>query len=550
LNPHLIDLVRCEIHTIRAETTPWTLLTGMVSAMRIPQTPRRHTWGSDPSAAADRPVACPQQRGPEIPWPSDGTVVAPRQARDVARALLADARPNAFPLDVGDVGGPTDVDLSFASSTETIMQSPETLSRATQLHDTATGKDRAPEARPRLLFLCQTLPFPPDGGVSIRTYNIMRLLARRFDITALWFYRTADRRNAEEVAEGVAGLRPFARGEAFPIPEEHSRVRLVADHVRSLLSRRAFTLFVYDSAEYQRRLEEVLARNEFDLIHMDSLDLAGYLPSLDRAPVVCVHHNVESQLLRRRAALTRLQPLRRYFELQAKWTENLERRWCPRVSLNVVVSENDRAELSRLSPDAKIVVVPNGVDTDHFRPASRDTSGLVFVGSLHGFPNRDALQYFCREILPHIRARIGDVPIRWVGRASDDLVRWAKTEHGVELVGYVRDIRPIVESSACYVVPLRVGGGTRVKILDAWGMGKAIVSTSIGCEGLAVEEGENMLVRDHPEQFAEAVVRVLEDDSLRRRLEDGARSVAETRYSWDVIGDSMLREYEACLSDR
>lgn len=393
--------------------------------------------------------------------------------------------------------------------------------------------------KPRLLFLCQTLPYPPDGGVSIRTYNVLRILARTFDVTALCFYRKAV---ARDVGASVDALGELAEVEVFPIPQEHRPLRFAWDHLRSVARRRVYTAYAYESRAFRSRLAEILDAGGIDLVHVDSLDLSGYLPLLRGLPVVCVHHNVESALLRRRARVER-SPLRRgYLRHQAGLMEREEQRWCGRVSLNVTVSADDRDTLRRIAPDGHYLVVPNGVDVDRFRPGEGSGGGIVFVGGTTWFPNRDALSYFAAEILPLLRERGEDAPVRWVGRASER-ERSAYGEAGVELTGYVDDIRPYVQGAGCFVVPLRVGGGTRLKILDAWAMGKAVVSTAVGCEGLDTRDGENILVRDTAEGFAEAVRSVLHDGALRRRLGESARATAEQVYSWERIGVDMTREY-------
>jgi len=166
--------------------------------------------------------------------------------------------------------------------------------------------------RPRLLFLCQTLPFPPDGGVHIRSYNILRLLSQAFDVTALCFYRRATRPTPEHVNASIAGLKELADVDAFPIPQEHSRARLIWDHFRSVVIRVPYTRYVYESASFSKRLHSLLEREQFDLVHVDSLDLSMYLPALDGIPVVCTHHNIESDLLRRRARTESSPVMRRY----------------------------------------------------------------------------------------------------------------------------------------------------------------------------------------------------------------------------------------------
>ena len=395
---------------------------------------------------------------------------------------------------------------------------------------------------PRVLFLCQTLPFPPDGGVAIRSYNVLRLLARRYRVTALCFYRRAV---MQDVGGSLSALGAVADSvAAFPIEQEYSRLRLLRDHAISVAGRRVYTVAAYESAPFRRRLGSLLQDFEFELVHVDSLDLSSYLPLLAGIPTVCVHHNVESALLRRRAATESSRARRAYLRFQAGLMEREERTWCPRVALNVAVSDADRREFERIAPGSRFTVVPNGVDVDAFTPGGRADRGIVFVGGMTWFPNKDALQYFARDILPLLRAAGCQEEVSWVGRALPGATELYAAQ-GITLTGYVDDIRPHVQSAACYIVPLRVGGGTRLKILDAWAMGKAVVSTSIGCEGLDARDGWNILIRDDPREFAEAVRRVLADERLRAALGANARATAEQIYSWDVIGEAMFADYEA-----
>ncbi len=236
--------------------------------------------------------------------------------------------------------------------------------------------------RPRLLFLCQTLPYPPDGGVWIRTYHILRLLSRAFDITALCFERapmggTVPERLRER---GVEALSRFAHVEVFPIPQRHSRTRFVWDHVRSLATHRVYTTFRYESHDYAGRLQAVLRSTDVDLIHVDSLDLAGHLAACGDRPVVCVHHDVTSMQLGRRAGIETAEWRRAYLRHQARLTERCERQWCARVALNVAVSAEDAAALTRIAPGARVAIVPNGVDVDEFRPDGGAGRGAAYVG--------------------------------------------------------------------------------------------------------------------------------------------------------------------------
>jgi glycosyltransferase involved in cell wall biosynthesis len=403
-------------------------------------------------------------------------------------------------------------------------------------------------AKPKLLFLSQTLPYPPDSGTAIRSYNVLRLLARDYDVTALCFYRRA---TTPDLAGSLAALRAMVPTvEAFPIEQEHSRARLVWDHARSLLTGRAYTAYAYESASFSDALRTHLERDRFELAHLDSLDLGAHVPALAGIPVIAVHQNVESALLRRRAANDTSSLRRAYLRVQARLMEGEERRWSPRVALNLAVSDADAADLRALVPSARFEMIPNGVDVETFVPSNTAADdGIVFVGGMSWFPNADALELFDEEILPLVRARDPQVRVTWVGRAKPEAIA-SYAKRGITLTGHVDDIRPFVASAACYVVPLRIGGGTRLKILDAWAMGKAVVSTSVGCEGLEAVDGKNILIRDDPAAFAAAVTTVLRDTGLRAALERNARLTAEQRYSWDVIGETMRRLYGEVLAKR
>ena len=409
----------------------------------------------------------------------------------------------------------------------------------------------ASKRRPRLLFLCQTLPYPPDGGVNIRSYHVLRLLAREFEVTALCFYRKAARPTPADVAWSLEALNKIASVEAFPIPQEWSRTRFVADHARSMLTGQPYTEYAYASAAFTKRLDELLATQRFDLVHMDSLDLAHYLPRLKGLPVACTHHNVESELLARRGEVERSPIVRWYLRLQGKRTRAQEIKLCPQLALNLTVSERDQEALENLVPDLRAVTIPNGVDTHAFHPQASPKTGIVFVGGYDWFPNRDALEFFAEKILPIIRARSSSSPeVNWVGRAPDAVRKQYAADHGIHLTGYVDDVRPWLARGACFVVPLRTGGGTRLKILDAWAMGKAVVSTSVGCEGLTARDGGNILIRDDAESFADAVVQILSDRELRTSLENAARKTAQETYDWDVLAEKLCNEYVSILAEQ
>lgn len=411
-------------------------------------------------------------------------------------------------------------------------------------HASVAPDSGAVTAKAKLLFLSHRLPFPPHNGAALRTLNIMRLLARHYEIHALCFDRLDEASRKLTLASRIEQVAAYCSVEVFPIDQQHSRWRLMRDHALSLLTGRAYVHFVHASRRYEHRLETLLREHEFAVVHLDSLDLVRMLPLVAHLPCVVTHHNVESALLHRRALAERSVWRRAYITLQARLLRREELRALPSVALNVAVSDGDAEELRRMSPDASVVVVPNGVDTDFFAPhASAEPTGCVCVGGTNYFPNRDALTWFTAEVVPELRRLGCVVDVTWVGRASEREMREFDGHEGVRLTGYVDDVRPFIDRAACFIAPLRVGGGTRLKLLDAWSMGKAIVSTSLGCEGLRARDGDNMLIRDDARGFAEAIAVVCADATVRRALEHSARQTALADYSWSILEPRMIEDY-------
>jgi len=403
-------------------------------------------------------------------------------------------------------------------------------------------------ARPRLLFLSQCLPYPPHSGVAARTFNILTQLQQEYDVDLVAFYRRNHQPDRLSLDQGWEALQRYVGfvAEPTPIPSEHSVRRKIWDHLRSVMSGRVYTYYEYHSRSFAERLGAAIRARAPDLVHLDSLDLHRWLRAVPHVPVTCTHHDVDSDLLRRRARHLKRSLQQHYFLFQASRIERLERELCPQLALNVMMSEVDARKLRARAPGAPTIVVPNGTDTDYFQPnGTMPIAGrVVFVGPTHSHPNRDAIEFLLHEIWPAIRVAGGAASLRLIGGSKpSDQTRY-NAESGVMALGHVPDIRPALSEALCCVVPIRIGGGTRLKILDAWAMGKAVVSTSIGCEGLDAVDGQNILIRDAPDAFADAVLQVLSDGRLRAHLERNARDTAVTSYSWSAVGRSIRSAYQ------
>lgn len=406
-------------------------------------------------------------------------------------------------------------------------------------------------ARPRVLMLTQSLPYPPHAGVANRTLNVLRQLRLEYDVDLVPFSRANHQpdRAAREAAWRALQNIVSSVAEPTPIPNEHSRIRKIWDHLRALVSGRAYTYYEYQSRAFGDRLRAVLRQRRPDVVHFDAHDLYRWLPELPPTPIACTHHNLESELLRLYTIGLKPALLRHYVRMQADRVQALERWLCPQFDLNVMVSEVDAERLRAIAPGSATVVVPNGTDTDYFQPTGAATVAgrVVFVGPTYSHPNRDAVEFLLQDIWPRIRTIEAPATLHLIGRNADaDRARYAAAP-GVSPLGYVADIRPVLAEARCCVVPIRIGGGTRLKILDAWAMGKAVVSTSVGCEGLDAVDGENILVRDTPDAFTDAVVEVLHDGALRTRLERNARRTAIETYSWSVVGRRLRSAYHQLL---
>ncbi len=406
--------------------------------------------------------------------------------------------------------------------------------------------------RPRLLFLSQCLPYPPHSGVTNRTYHIARELSSEFEVTLLAFSRRNHQPTAASRAAAAEALRALGVRvrRPVPLPSERGPAQRAMAHLRSVATGRPYTYYEYASGDFARELTAALAERPA-LVHMDSLDLYGWLDRLEGVPVACTHHSIESELLRLRAKRIGSRVLARYLQLQGDLLERIERRWCPTLALNVMMSDLDGERLRALAPGSRTLAVPNGVDTEVMQPLTDVTpvpGRVLFLGPTYMFPNLDAVEFFLRDVWPAVCAARPDATFHLVGRNSAaDRARFS-AHPGVTCNDYVPDVRPHLAAAECCIVPIRVGGGTRLKILDAWAMGRAVVSTTTGCEGLAARDGENILVRNDASAFAEGVLAALNRADLRQRLEAGARATAVATYEWRRVGATIRAAYRALLA--
>lgn len=402
---------------------------------------------------------------------------------------------------------------------------------------------------PKVLFLTPDLPYPPHQGAAIRTYNLIKNLAPRHDVHLLSFLQGGDE------GQRLEALSPYcANVITVPAPSRSAGRRALS----VLFSSRPDMALRLPSTEFDNQLRMCLLRERFDFVQVEAIEMAQYglaakeIRASSQPLVVFDDINAE-YLLQRRAFETDVRHPRRwlgavYSLVQWRKLQRYERRVCQRLDRIVVVSEADARALQRLVPGLRCFVVPNGVDTNYFQPTSPEAESdttLVFTGKMDFRPNVDAVLWFVENVLPLIRQQMPEAVFKIVGRNPHPRVQALGETPNVSLTGYVSDIRPYIEEAAVYVVPLRVGGGTRLKVMEAMSMGKAIVSTSLGCEGIDVSPGRELLIADDAGSFAQAVVGLMKDRDRRRTLQVAARRAAEREHDWTQITPLLEHVYES-----
>ena len=353
----------------------------------------------------------------------------------------------------------------------------------------------------RILVLDEEFPYPTNNGKRTRSFNLYRRLAAQFDIRYIGY--------GEDISTGAdalrsAGIEPVAVPAS--VPAKHGLVfylRLLAN----LLSPLPYIVTSHYSRVYRQAVRKNLASFQPSLLVCEWTPYAVYARGLSSVKKLVSTHNIEAEIWQRYYENERNWLRRWYIGRQWRKVERFERAALHWVDSALAVSEQDRSRLVQRCPGLRTAVVPNGVDLDFFRPTPQPAQRrhLVFTGSMDWRPNQDAARYFIRDILPLLRQARPDVECTFVGRDPPADTRALANVPGVHITGTVDDVRPYVERAAVYVVPLRIGGGSRLKILEAMAMGRAVVSTTVGAEGLDVVHDRHLLLADAPRSFADSV---------------------------------------------
>ncbi len=383
----------------------------------------------------------------------------------------------------------------------------------------------------RILWVKAGKLLPVDTGGKIRSFNILKKLARSNAVTVLSYYGGAKDPNYE-----AALAKDLPGAHCIDTAAPDGGIAQTFDYLRRLPNPAPYAVTKFTDPKVVKTLREWLPDNRFHVAVCDFLSASLNFPDDLPLPCVLFQHNVESSLWARMAK-TETNPVRRVsYQIEARKMERYERKTLRRFHHVIAVSEIDKQQMLSLDPKCSITVVPTGVDTEKyqvFASASGDPPRIVFTGSMDWEPNIDAVEYFCHEIWPTIVRQFPNAKFQIVGRNPHARVKQLASST-VEVTGTVASVADYLREAAVVIVPLRIGGGTRLKIFEAMAMGKALVSTTIGAEGLDVTSGENCILADQPSSFGDSIITLLSDVPLRRKYEKAAAALA-ARYDWSNI---------------
>jgi glycosyltransferase involved in cell wall biosynthesis len=387
----------------------------------------------------------------------------------------------------------------------------------------------------RILFVSPRQCWPPQNGAALREYHLARALGRNAELTHVFFTRAGTR------TPDLADM-PFCRKIVpVPAPPRYTPAKLVRGLVQPL------SVVNYTSDAMRTALATQVDFQTFDLVHLDSIHMAAYEPLLRRAgaPVFYDWHNIESEAMRRYSEGAPSLAHKLYGALTAGRIASLEKEILRSAAGHVVCSERERQTLLGIAPEARIVTIENGADLHAFQqtPPATERRRILFVGWMAYHANVKAAVDFAHNVWPAIRERFPEWRLTLAGMDPAPAVLALGGEANVEVTGTVADIRPFYSEAIAAIVPLRVGGGTRLKILEAMAAGVPVVSTPLGAEGLAVSPGADILIAKKDEDWLPQLSALSSGGDLWNRLAEAGRRLVAARYDWETLGQSLYETY-------
>lgn len=398
----------------------------------------------------------------------------------------------------------------------------------------------------KILWLSHLVPYPPKGGVLQRSYNMVKEMGKHHDITLVAFNQTDFLNNSLPEVDDPLGvsedelLKSVKSLHILDIPENRIPMGRYFMALKALLSGNPYNMLWLKSAEAYRVIERVLSNYTFDAVHIDTISLCVYFDLFNSMPIVLNHHNFESDMLLSRAENESNWFKRFYYRLEASRLLKSEIKYCEKSNLNLTCSDEDARKMTNKLGDCNYLTIPNGVDIEYFYPNSSvpiiDKS-IVIVGGLSWYPNREAVEYFLNEIWPLLKIEVPGISVDIIGRnPSAEIVKLAEKEESVFIHGFVEDVRTYLWQAQFYLCPIRTGGGTKLKILDALASGCCIIADPFSCVGINVSNKRDVVFSQSPEDYVNNLKWLMNNPEQQTKLRSSGPRLIREFYSYDQIG--------------
>jgi len=407
----------------------------------------------------------------------------------------------------------------------------------------------------KILWLSHLVPYPPKGGVLQRSYNLIKEVSRYHDVTLIAFIQTSLMRAMfDSVEEGIEEAKVHLGGfckriEFVGIPCDSSILGKRALAFKSIFTVDPYTINWLKSDEMRAVIEKIARNHQFDIVHFDTISLAAYILLFPGSPKVLDHHNIESHMMLRRARQETNKLKKVYYFMEGKKLQRYEKLICRGFDLHITCSSIDSQRLIGIDQGLRVEEIPNGVDVAYFCPMPDNelSKQLVFAGGLDWYPNADAMSMFANKIWPLLKMQEPDIVMNVIGKnPAEELISLARQDSNFRVHGFVDDVREYLSKASVYVCPISDGGGTKLKLLDAFSMGKAVVAHPIASEGIEVVDGYNILFATTPDEYADGIINLLNNKSLRDMLGRNARNLVVEKYAFKNIGKKLAGLY-SCI---
>lgn len=389
----------------------------------------------------------------------------------------------------------------------------------------------------KILFISARLPFPCVEGHQIRTFGVLKQLAKEYDIHLVSLLRPGEEIVADndlsKTCKTIVG-----------VPVHLNLLANIKAFIRGLVMRKPLVISRYITPELRAAVAQAIVQHKPDAVHMDLLPLADLADVCGSTPMVLNEHNVESELVAQKVEIAANPLFRWVLTREYKLLREFERNSCQRVRSVLACSDDDVIKLNAMGA-SRVHCIPNGVDTQKLVPGDTevDMNSMVFLGGMGWYPNRLGVQWFINEVMPRIVAVNPKAVLNIVGNPEPAIEIPRLLSSNIICHGFVDDFRPIVSAAAVMVVPIQLGSGTRLKVVEAAALGKCMVSTFKGAEGVMLDDGEAIILRDDADEFAQAILKLTSNPAEVRRIGANARKVAVDRYDWDCIGNALRNIY-------